>query len=302
MTVNKGTGHPVGRACVWSFPLPLDLFFVLVTVSVGFALLAGCGDLGSVVPEDLFAQDVTVSMLPIDTRCSAFIMEHISRAGNSLSIHVVSDRVYGRGGHRIAGSLKQAGVQFYLTLDSIQAPVAQGGSPSPAEGVFELGNLPPGFYPISISINGGIIHGLLRVAADAYSTSLQRNNVLSIRFPEVRRVPRAMIWGMLDVPSLSSLYVAWRFLDSLVYLGARYHDLKDGEYWYFRLEAGGHAQIALPHEQEYFHPFLFRFAPDTSVARSLVKRFAKRYPDSLTIHLYGGRGEVFLSDQLRLEP
>jgi hypothetical protein len=239
---------------------------------------------------------------PIDTRCSAFIIEHINRTGNSLFLHVVSDRVYPTGGYRIEGSVVRSGSVFSVSLDSIHAAESRVGDPSPAEGEFELGDLSPGFYPLSIAINGGSIHGILRFEADSYSTSLQSNNVLSNRFPEMRRVPPNIIWGMLDVPSMPSLYVAWRFLDSLVYTGGRHHWLQAGEYWYFRIEPGGHIEIALSHEQEYFHPFLFSFDRDTSVLRGLVRRFVKQYPDSLSVRLYGGRGEVFLSDQLRIEP
>jgi hypothetical protein len=90
------------------------------------------------------------------------------------------------------------------------------------------------------------------------------------------------------------------FLDSLVILGAKPPNLQAGDYGYFSFSVDGssdlHFSLDAPGKT-----FLYQFDRDTCVLRDLVKRFAKRYLDSINLVLLGGRGEDYSTAVLRWE-
>jgi len=267
-----------------------------------FGSLNGCTDLGRLIPEDVFAQRVTVPYTPLGTAFSVLILEQISREQNSFHLHLESYLDYPGQEPVVAGSIQRDRAKFVITVDSIHSQPDQSGPRTPARGDFELGYLEPGFYPLVLRMNGVDVQGLLILESDVQTVSLQLNNVFHLRYPTLRRVPRETIWGLIGYPSHEWRDTVYVFLDSLMSAGARWHGLANGEYYYFRVEGVGRPRFALHTSFEYYTPFLLRFTPDTSVTRGIVKRFSKQYPDSLEIQLYGGRGEVFLSWELRGEP
>lgn len=140
---------------------------------------------------------------------------------------------------------------------------------------------------------------MVLVSDTSFATQIQPNNLIETSSPRLLRVPRNIIWGQAE-SIYSSVYQL--FLDSLVILGATPATLIAGQYNYFSINADGSFSIPSALSFPYGRHFLYQFDPDTTVNRSLVKRFAKRYRDSIYIQLLGGRAEMYYSTVLQREP
>ncbi len=265
--------------------------------------LSGCKDSGTGLGEDSFAtlpgNYVEVPDNPIDTKIIYSFLENIDRQGRSVSVQFTSERIYGMGGYRIVSSLQRTGSRFTIHLDSIQAPEAGIAILCPASAMFQLGPLSDGLYTFDLAVNGSTVQALLSITDGSLLTRVQPNNIIVPSTPELMRVPPTIIWGQAE--SITP-FPSQNFLDSLQLLGATTASLPPGQYFYFTINADGSFEIPSNFGMAYGHHFLYRFDGDTSMTRSLVKRFAKRYPDSLYVSLFGGRGEMYYTTVLRLEP
>ncbi len=274
---------------------------IIFVVSLSILLL-GCVDSGT-QPFDPFAtlptEYVNVPDQPINTRIFYSFLEHIEREGRSVSLTFTTERIYGSGGYQIVSRIKQTGSHFIVYLDSIQAPEFGIAIPLPATARFQLGPLRNDLYSFEIIINGRTIVALLSVNDTSFLTRVQPNNCVKNSRPRLLRVPLDVIWGQAEsfTPALYQM-----FLDSLVALGASVPHLPAGEYFYFTANTDGSSRISSALGRAHGRHFLYRFSPDTSLTRSLVKRFAKRHGDSIYVALFGGRGEMYFTTVLKLEP
>jgi hypothetical protein len=254
-------------------------------------------------PTDPFAtllgDSIVAPRTPIDSRVFFSFVENIARTGRTTTLYFKTERVYSPSGYRIIGSVTLQETHLHVRLDSIQAPELGGGITVPATTSFELGTLPNALYSMTVAINDTTVPGLFLITETAYVTKVQPNNLLATSRPTVLRVPHTIIWGQAES---SSPPIYQSFLDSLAILGATSAQLSAGDYVYFSVHADGSFTIPSALGFAYGRYFLNRFAADTSVTRSLVKRFAKRYQDSIYVQLSGGRGERYYSTILRWEP
>ncbi|MDO8550937.1 MAG: hypothetical protein Q7S39_12420, partial [Ignavibacteria bacterium] len=170
---------------------------------------------------------------------------------------------------------------------------------TPATVNFELNTLQEGSYFLDITINSKNVMGLITVTNESFELKIQPNNIIYFYKEELFRIPKTIIWGQAESIEQAPYQL---FLDSLVILGAQNHNLQPGDYYYFEVNSQGgfntHSALGMAHG-EYF---LYNFEGDTLTTRNLVKRFAKRYLDSIYIQFFGGRGEMYYSTVLKNEP
>jgi hypothetical protein len=247
------------------------------------------------LPQD----SIIAPRIPIDSRVFFSFVENIATTGRTLTLYFKTERVYSPSGYRIIGNVALQGTHLYVRLDSVQAPEYGGGITVPAATSFELGTLPNALYSMTVAMNDTTVPGLVLVTDTAYITKVQPNNLLATSRPILMRVPQTIIWGQAES---SSPPIYQSFLDSLTILGATSAQLSAGDYVYFSVNADGSFSIPSALGFAYGRHFLNRFTADTSITRGLVKRFAKRYQDSITVKLSGGRGENYYSTILRWEP
>jgi hypothetical protein len=277
---------------------------LVLSILAILAMISGCKngvvETGTDDPFSALPADSIVGpSSPIDSKVLFSFTEYINPAIRTTSLHFRTERIYGMGGYEIVSSVTQEGNRISVRLDSIRAPGGGTAEPRPATSSFDLGALPNGLYSMNISINTKSIAALLLLSDTSFITRIQPNNLLTTSRPRLLRVPQKIVWGEAESipPSVYQL-----FLDSLVILGATSATLSAGEYFYFSINSDGSFTIPSALGFPYGRHFLYRFDPDTNVSRSLVKRFAKRYQDSIYIRLTGGRGEMYYTTVLLREP
>ena len=152
---------------------------------------------------------------------------------------------------------------------------------------------------MTIAVNGKSIHAVILVSDTSYITAIQPNDMFSPSHPRLLRVPLTLIWGQAESATPS---IQQQFIDSLISHGAKSASLPVGYYQYFTIVSADSFSIPSALGMRYGEYFLYQFTADTSISRALVKSFAKQYGDSVYISLFGGRGEMYYTTVLKLEP
>lgn len=253
------------------------------------------GDWFSTLPKD----SVSLSLLPIQSQISIYFTESIKEDGRSLSLIIQSKNIYPSGGYTIVSNVSRLGLNIDIIIDSIKAPLAGPGIFAPAYSTFEFGELPINLYNLKISINGGTVQGLLSVTDSSYNVKMQTNNIVYSSHPRILRVPKFTIWG--QVGSLTSREQQL-FIDSLKSIGAKQDSLIIGDYYYFEVISRDSFSTNSVIGSYYGQFYLLSYTGDIINTRNIVKRFAKRYQDTINIQLSGGRGERYYSTVLKYEP
>jgi hypothetical protein len=283
-----------------TYPHVLPIFIILLTT-------AACRDSGSIPPAPdipdvpaLPSDSVAAPLTPIDTRLFLSPREVLERSGRYIRLDCCTERTYGFSGGRIFASLNVHPTGLDLRFDSIYVSTYGLIVWENICRSIDLPTLSTGSHLIRMDINGTPVASLLTITDSRIEFRVQPNNMLASLQPVTMRIPLPLIWGAAGSYS-PDLYRA--FLDSLRELGATPYTLLPGNYHYFTVDSVGGFDAHLYTGTHYSAQFLYRFPYDTLLTRNLVKRFAHRHrADSLTIYLYGGRGEYFSSNMLRMEP
>lgn len=282
----------------------LVIHSALFSVFAILAIISGCkNNLVQTSTDDPFstlpADSIIGPSAPIDSKVLFSFVEYVNPASRTTTLYLRTERIYNMAGYRIASNVAREGNRITVRLDSIQAPEAGAAIFSPATSSFDLGALPNDLYSMTISINGKTVAALTLLSDTSFIVKVQPNNLVATSRPRLLRVPQTIIWGQAEsiLPSTYQL-----FLDSLVILGATSATLPAGDYFYFSVNADGSFSIPAALGFPYGRHFLYRFTADTSISRGLVKRFAKRYQDSVYVQLTGGRGEMYYTTVLKWEP
>jgi len=252
-------------------------------------------DTFSVLPTD----SVIVPRTVIQSNINFFILESITPTARPATIHFVTTQQYGMSGYRIDGKLSQEGNSIKIQLDSIEAPEMGAAIITTASVSYDLGVLSNGLYDLTISINGKTIKSHLLVSDTSYLINIQPNDIIMPSRPRLLRVPTTVIWGQAES---NTPMPQQEFIDSLIAHGAIQRALPIGYYFYFTVVSADSFSIPSMMGSRYGQYFLFDFLDSTSVSRALVKSFAKRYGDNIYIGLFGGRGEMYYTTVLGLEP
>ncbi len=276
------------------------LAFFLFTI-ITFSLLVCNINKDSITsPNNYFPTDsVIVPFSPIDSKLVLSIKEKINPTNRNVFLYCYTEEMYTPAGSKIISSITTVNDTF--KIEFIELLISQNGAAifAPATVNFDLNSLSEGSYYLEITINNKKIIGLITISEESFKFRIQSNNIVYFYQEILYRIPETIIWGQAESIELTPYQL---FLDSLVILGAQQHNLHPGDYYYFDVDSQGgfntHSALGMANG-EYF---LKNFEGDTLITRNLVKRFAKRYQDSIYIKLSGGRGEQFYSTILKNEP
>lgn len=251
--------------------------------------LAGCQDLGE-------------EAAPLESGLVINLSENLAPSQRTLTFNCSTEKIYGCMNFRIINRVRVGLGSIAIWFDGIDNPHICLTALGPARANIELGTLTNGNYNITISTAKQITQATLDVTADRYVIVYKPNLHVSFEHRILYRVPSTTYWGFIGYHRESSLRLAQEFVDSLRRLGTQPVRLSNGYYGYFETDSSGN--IITPNNLGYYFvkPFAHRFVGDSLAIRSLVKRFGKSLGDSLTIRVYGSRGEAYYSWVLKHEP
>lgn len=251
-------------------------------------------------PNNNFPTDsVIVPFSPIDTKIILKLFEEINPTNRNVVLFCYTEQTYSPSGSKIISTITQIADTFKIDFQELYISTFGAAIFTPATVNFDLNALQNGSYFLDIKINTKKVLGLITVTDELFNLEIQPNNIIYFYKEELYRVPRTIIWGQAESIEPTPYQL---FLDSLVILGAQTHNLQAGDYHYFAVDSQGGFSINSALGMPYGKHFLYNFEGDTLITRNLVKRFAKRYLDSIYIQLFGGRGEMYFSTVLKNEP
>ena len=251
-------------------------------------------------PNNNFPTDsVIVPFSPIDTKIVLSIKEKINSTNRNVVLYCYTEKTYSPAGSQIISSITMVDDTFKIEFNELLISQMGAAIFAPATVNFELNSLSEVSYYLEITINNKKIIGLITLTNESFKFIIQPNNIVYFYQEILYCIPKTIIWGQAESIEPTPYQL---FLDSLVILGAQQHNLHPGDYYYFEVDSQGgfntHSALGMANG-EYF---LKNFEGDTLMTRNLVKRFAKRYLDSIYIKLSGGRGEQYYSTILKNEP
>ncbi len=270
---------------------------------VGSALLSLClacqKDMDSLTtPGNFEYPDYEGRTEPIDSKINVNLGKESELADADIYLVLNTEKVYPCGGCQIIGSTIKDGNAYKIYLKEIWIPDLATAVLSYATVKFNLQTPAQGRYAIEIIIKGVKVRGTLVVTQNSHTLTFPANNHIGSVNEKIYRIPETVIWGQAE--SINPA-VYQSFLDSLVVCGAQEQQLQPGDYYFFKIDDQGNFTINSALGLTNGQYFIYNFPGDTIIARNLVKRFAKRYADSISIYLVGGRGERFISTVLGKE-
>lgn len=245
------------------------------------------------------ADNVIVPFSPIDTKIILKLIEEINPTNRNVVLFSYTKQTYSPAGSKIISTITQIADTFKIDFQELDISTFGAAIYAPATADFDLNALTNGSYFLDIKINTKKVLGLIKVTDDLFNLEIQPNNIIYFYQEELHRIPGTIIWGQAESIESTPYQL---FLDSLVISGAKVHHLQTGDYNYFEVDSQGGFSINSALGMSYGKHFIYNFESDTLISRKLVKRFAKRYPDSIYIQLFGGRGEMYYSTILKNEP
>ena len=246
-----------------------------------FTLFSGC-DSGTGAAPAYWA--------PIDSKIQFTFAEEIVPGGRNTTLLFVTDHIYTSGGYKIIGTVVRNGNWIAIKLTGISVPETGPDIMAPATFSYEFGALPKSSHSIDFNVNGEHTLASLDITDSAYTVTIPMNRFLYTTDPKLLRVPRNAIWGWVEAFTPEPCRL---FLDSLESFGAEDVRLPAGNYTYFTIDRFGSPTVMNQFGRHYGEDFLYLFMGDTALAHGLVRRFARRYQDTIYIQLRGGRGELF---------
>lgn len=273
-------------------------FLVFVTFLLVFL---GCKENDFVTnPNNNFPTDsIIVPFSPINTKIILKLIEEINPANRNVVLSCYTEQTYSPAGSKIISSITQVTDTFKIEFQELYISTFGAAIFTPATVNFDLNTLQQGSYFLDFTINSKKVMELITVTNESFDLKIQPNNIIHFYKESLHRIPKTIIWGQAESIDQAPYQL---FLDTLLILGAQQHNLQPGDYYYFEVDSQGgfitHSALGMA----YGEYFLYNFEGDTLTTRNLVKRFAKRYLDSIYIQLFGGRGEMYYSTVLKNEP
>ncbi len=280
----------------------MKINLAIIILAAIFALIYGCKeneglltDPNGVVP----SESVLIPLSPINSQIILNISEDISTSNRNVTLSCYTKNLYSPAGSKILSDFSLVNNSIQIEFKELKISEMGAGISAPASVTFNLGSLPNGYYLLNITINGKKVIGLITKNDESFELKIQPNNLISFHQEKLLRIPNSIIWGQSESMEQAPFQ---QFIDSLIVLGAKPHNLKTGDYSYFEVDSQGGFDLNSALGMAYGKHFLYNFEGDTLITKNLVKRFAKRYLDSIYIQLSGGKGEMYYSTVLRNEP
>lgn len=275
------------------------LFFVFITLISFFTSCQENKDLLTNPSNNFPSESVLVPLSPIDSKIILKITEEINTTSRNVVLYCYTEKTYSPAGSKIISSITQVNDTFKIEFKELLISNLGAAIFTPATVNFNLNSLHEGSYFLDITINSKKVMGLIAVTNESFDLKIQPNNIVHFYKENLFRIPKTIIWGQAESIEQTPYQL---FIDSLVILGAQNHKLQPGDYFYFEVDSQGgfntHSALGMANGKY----FLYNFEGETLITRNLVKRFAKRYSDSIYIQLSGGRGEMYYSTVLKNEP
>ncbi|HPG39388.1 MAG TPA: hypothetical protein PLP19_01020 [bacterium] len=252
------------------------------------------------VADDFNYPDYAGRTTAIDSKINISIVVESEKADADIALAFFTEKVYPSAGYQIIGGITRTENVYKIYLKDIGIPEGPAAAVlSYAYAKFTLSKPAPGNYGMDIYVDGHLVKGVFTVTRDSYTLTIRSNDYIGTANETINRIPQNLIWGQAESIKPAP-YQA--FLDSLTILGAQQHNLQTGDYYFFKIDPQRniHTNSALGMTNGGY--FIYTFPGDTILIRNLVKRFAKRYADSIFIQLVGSRGERYYSTVLKKEP
>ncbi|RZK17930.1 MAG: hypothetical protein EOO56_17065 [Hymenobacter sp.] len=208
---------------------------------------------------------------------------------------------FGTTGRQVILSFRDEGQyscsNFYLTtqftrlgqqLSFVFSGVDQGNglcltSIGPATSSIDVTSLPPGTYPLSLTVGNRQTTGSLELTSDYLRVQSNNSSIVAVSTAEVRFTPATAIWGHVIYSRPADQVAALAVADSLRRLGAASLTLPAGPYSRFTIDASGKPAppTVLPGVSAL--PLLFTYTADFKRVKALITRAKATTP---TLNMY----------------
>jgi hypothetical protein len=170
----------------------------------------------------------------------------------------------------------------------------------PASSTIPLTNIQDKSYNIEFKIGTNISTGKLICTSNEFKLQMKDLLQIKINGPVLKRIPVNTIWGTVGYHNSTTIDKVNNFINSIKATGATEVNLEDGNYNYFEIE---NSKIKEPTNSGYWFTktFVYKFAGDKNLVKSVVKDYSKNFGDLMSISVYGDMGEEFLGWILKNE-
>jgi hypothetical protein len=251
------------------------------TILLLACVLAGCSP--STIPPD--------KVVPLNSPILIHIHENLLAKGRTLQLQCVTESIYPCSNYGIAMTTLLFGPSWSIDFTGVSKPELCDDSLGPARATISLGSSREGERPISLVANGSRTVGVLVIGQDSIVVRGGDGPWIKVPRPVLHRVPPGTIWGLVGWGPSDQSGRAQAFIDSLQSIGAQSVLWTPGDYDFFKVGADGTLQR--PDNDGYYHARAFALRLDTN--RSAVPEVMRAYADSLSISVYGDRGESWSS-------
>lgn len=237
----------------------------------------------------------------LGSEISLSLAEYPEPQEKTLSFKFLTEKDFPCINYQISHNMQRAGNTITIELTSIEKADVCLNAIGPATAFIDVGNLPEGDYDLTIRLGKSISnHGTLSVTPQAYSLAFEEARGLIVENKELLRVPDDVIWGtvkFLTGQQNENLYDA--FLSAMESIGASEKRLKEGDYFYFDIDASGkiYQRSSLNDRMENY--FLMEFNGNEKQIINVLNQMVRTFGDEAMIRLYNAKGEVFKSPLTR---
>jgi hypothetical protein len=226
--------------------------------------------------------------------------EELSSTARSFELSLLTDSAYPCVNYSLITNSSATTTKITVDILGVYTPDICATAIGPATSVIPFSNIQNKSYDIEFKIGSNISKGKLVCTAGEFS--LQMDDLLQIKIdgPVLKRIPDNIIWGTVGYHNSSTIDKVNEFLASLKAAGAKDVSLDNGNYNYFAIENG---TVVEPTNMGYYFTksFVYSYTGDKNLIREIVKDYGKNYTSSMSIRVYGDKGEEYLGWMLRLE-
>lgn len=221
------------------------------------------------------------------------LWEEITPEGRSFQLRMETIEDQSCSNSSIDFSVDRTSTIFDISLREIKQPEDCAPGEAPAIAHIDLGDLPPGFYPLNIDLRDAIVNEAnLRVRQDAYQLEMTTEYGIKPLRSELRRVNPEQFWGYISYPKY--LQEAVDSLQSDLQRYGSYELPPEGYYGYFTVANGKLAIKDQPQHQSFVTWIMPIADADKAELEELIEEFRTTYTaEGLRIDFFDGKGETY---------
>ncbi len=233
--------------------------------------------------------------IEIEKEFSVSMTENLSQSGNSFAFFVETFKLQKSGDTLLDCFLVKTDNKIKLLINGVQK--GQGSSAAldaKAKADLSVGNLPNGFYDISLNLLNSTIEnkGVLVVEEGKYSIDFSSQDGFLLQNKELFKTPPNLIWGYVSYESTTDAAAAKEVLNQLELLSLGVY-VPVGKYPFFNITVSNGAPEIL--ENSSFstmnkETFIRRISYDLSALQTFVDGVKQNYP-KLGIKIFASNGK-----------